>query len=650
MTDDASHRAQPKPDSFRINQLIAALALQPLPAGGISSRMLALALGGHAAGLLLGFRLAHWPLWLAPVALLAAWSVSWLATRSRSAALIGLTPLAVLYATALVRLVLTRITSADVPAWLDYRWSAVLAGAWIALILLPRRVLVPLGLGVTLIWAAGMYLLNRPAGVTASDPYVYVQMALDLAEHGTPMHAFPLARRAFELGLPVYPTLHVGYKIPYGGLSPSVWPPGFSALLAIAYRLTGEAGMFLVNPVLGVLSLLGSLWLAILVLRERHHAWISGALAVFILATSLEQYTRLTVPLADVAAQVFTTLALCLGLRRTPSPQPLAPVLTGLAFGLAYAVRYTQLLAMPAFIYMGWTSPRRWRFLLLFGLAALVVALPDLVYHATAFGAPWRTGSDELGLFSLASIPSTSARMLVELLAWKEFGLLLPLAALGAAVCKRPALVVLALAYLPPLVFHLPYPFLRLRDLLWSFPPLAMLCAAGLVALVTWFGRRLGNSAAPRALAVGVALVWILSRWAGTLPLTQGYFTFGMLQAEQRRSLEALAALTESNAVVASSLNSGAVELYGHRPAVRPGRLLQPGAGWTDDDWLRFIAAMHADGRPVYLLMDGEEMQRPRAVAAGAYRLMAIAELDVPYYVAGGASENRMVRLYRIEE
>ena len=106
--------------------------------------------------------------------------------------------------------------------------------------------------------------------------------------------------------------------------------------------------------------------------------------------------------------------------------------------------------------------------------------------------------------------------------------------------------------------------------------------------------------------------------------------------------------LTEPQAIVACSLNSGAVELYGGRQTVRPGRALQPGASWTSDQWLTFAAAVQADGRPLYVLMDSPEMDAPLAELRLHYRLEQAGELDVPVYYLGGGSANLTVPLWRV--
>jgi hypothetical protein len=147
---------------------------------------------------------------------------------------------------------------------------------------------------------------------------------------------------------------------------------------------------------------------------------------------------------------------------------------------------------------------------------------------------------------------------------------------------------------------------------------------------------------------VGAVLVLGMARAKPLLERGPGFYTFGALLPEQRRALEQLAVITEPGAVVACSLNSGAVELYGQRLAVRPGGALQPGAAWSREQWLAFVAGMREQGREVYLLMDSPEMEEPLAAVRQALGVAVAAELPVPVYDVGGGSENLTVPLYRV--
>ena len=661
---------------------LRALALQPVPPSSLSFSLLSL----HLLGLALVSRLAHWPLWLAPL-LLAAFSLPQLLLRRWLVE--ALAPLFVLYLLAALRLFVVYALRQEVPASLSYESALAVSGVWAGLIYLKavrrlRYAWVALALAASA-WLAYLLGANRPAGVTGSDPFVYAQMGIDLARRGTPRHLFPLAPFAAGLGLPTLPTTHVGYVLPDAhGLAPTVWPPGYSALLAIAYRIADERGMLALNTWIGLASLALTLGLTILLCpaRWRRLALGAGLGAAAIAATSPEQFIRLVVPLADGAAQLFTTLtvggllytvryfnhtehkgvprsAKFLNIFASFAP-PLRPsrlsltlgLLTGSALAAAYSMRYTQILIGPGILAVAWAgirgAPRR-AFLAAFVLGAFVGAIPDAVYRTSLYGAPWRFGTGELALFTWNAFPEALSRLGAEWLSGREFGWLWALGVVGVVYLwkrNRFALLALTLTYGPLVVFHLWYPFLRLRDLLSVYPMLAALCGIGGAVVVLTLWRR--GTAARMAVIIGLsALVGLrLASMPGAQP---GFFTFGYLRAEQRRDLERIDSLTERGAVIACSLNSGAVELYGRRETVRPGNLLQPGLGWGTEQWLAFVSALRDAKRPLYLLIDSPEMDAPLEAVRARYGVRQVAALRLPVYFAGGGSENMTVPLYRVE-
>ena len=160
---------------------------------------------------------------------------------------------------------------------------------------------------LAILWLVILFPRLIPTGATGADPFAYVQMAVDLATRGTPAHHFPLADLAQRLNIPIYPTLFVGYTIPQNGEAATVWPPGFSALLALAFKLLGERGLYLLNPTLACLCLVATF---ILARRTFNLPTFYALLASLLLLTSQEQTVRLAIPLADLAAQLFTTFAI----------------------------------------------------------------------------------------------------------------------------------------------------------------------------------------------------------------------------------------------------------------------------------------------------------------------------------------------------
>ncbi|MBI3760320.1 MAG: hypothetical protein HY260_00455 [Chloroflexi bacterium] len=649
-----------------MTQALRALALQPSDASPLPSPHGAAILLLHLGGTLLVARLAHWPPLLMISAVLGMLALSTDISLARHPSPVTfhasrLTPLALAYLVAALRLLIAftvRVRGAGIGSllvpqpwgdWLNLDWAFAFGAIWAVAIRLPalwRGTAATLALSALAFgWSGYVYFHSAPSGVTGSDPYAYVQMGVDLAERGTLLHSFPLASVARDLGLPIYPMMHIGYRVPIAPstLSATVWPPGFSVLLAVAYRAFGERGLYLLNPILGLAALGATVWLALVLFRDHPRRWAIGALAALWLATSLEQTTRLLVPLADIAGQLFTTMVLALTLWVAPLSRSrslrtgraeggpgLRAFLSGLTFGWAYFVRYTQLLLAPAILYLAFAGipdrRRRLIFLLSFGVCSLVVAIPDLWY----------------ALFRMEAIPAMAVLMAREFFAPREFLWALPFVGLGLAAMwrgYRRELIALCLGFGPLILFHLPYPYLRLRDLLPLFPALALIGSLGAIEAIR---RLMARGVGMRIAAVALIVAAPLARWESAWPLARGFFTFGFLFPEQRAALGHLADLTPPDAVIAASLNSGAVELYARRATVRP-------ASWNESEFDSFLSAMRAARREVYLLADGVELEPAVARLRASGRLTEVATLPGVYFQREGGSQNMDLKLYRIE-
>ncbi len=554
---------------------------------------------------------------------------------------------------------------------------------WEALLNLPLAVWVACGLAVAAAWRMLARRTARPfvklaalaliagsvawtgwlgatlttRGVTGSDPYAYAQMGVDLAKRGTVYHPFPLIRITYELGIPSEPITHVGYREPKDVTreAPTVWPPGYAVFTGAAYALAGEVGLYAVTPLLGALALLLVAALAFRVAGGGPGGWAVAGLAVALTATSYQQIEWQLIPMADIGAQVLSLGAVFVVLGGARASGRWRALAAGLLIGAAFDVRYTQVLIAPAIALAIWLNNetlRRERILQI-GLAALgaaIAALPVLAYHASAFGSPFATGSDELQHFALSGVPGTLARTLGELGWYREFGLIAPLIAVGAWALARTrgrVAAVLAAYALPVFVFHLAYAYLRQRDLLSIFPIGAILAARGAVRIVEAITA--GAPGTRRSLAV-FGVVFALAFGIGyrsietfQLPITRGFRAFGYLVAGQRASFDTLKALTPDDAVIACSLNSGAIDLYTGRLTFRP-------ATWTPAQLIAFVEALRAEGRPVYAVDESNELQASLATLRGRYALTQVGAIDVPYYfLPGGGSENRRVPVYRVE-
>lgn len=513
-----------------------------------------------------------------------------------------------------------------------------------------------------LAWGSWLGVTLATRGVTGSDPYAYAQMGVDLARRGTVAHSFPLVRITYELGIPSEPVTHIGYREPQDirREAPTVWPPGYAVFTGAAYALLGEAGLYAVTPGLAALALVLVGLLAFRVAGGGPRGWAVAGLAVALTATSYQQVEWQLIPMADIGSQALSLGALLLALLSPRRGRRGLALAAGILIGCAFDVRYTQVLIAPAIALGLWLAPeasRRERAIRI-GLAAagaLGAALPVLAYHAWAFGGPFTTGSDELQHFSLAGMPATLIRILIDLGWYREFGLIAPLVAIGGWALTRTRrrwAAVLALFALPVFVFHLAYAYLRQRDLLSIFPIGAILAGYGAVRLIealvsyrrdtsVWMVRRgLAVFGVVFALAFGLGYRSIETF---QLPMTRGFSAFGYLVSAQRASFETLESLTPAESVIACSLNSGAIDLYTGRLTFRP-------ATWTPEQLLRFVGALRAEGKPVYAVDESNELQASLATLRGRYTLTQVGAIDVPYYfMPGGGSENRRVPVYRVE-
>jgi Dolichyl-phosphate-mannose-protein mannosyltransferase len=633
----------------------------------------------HLLALALVSRLAHWSYPIVLLALVGSLLPFQLYARLKSQTLkpvSALLPLFILYGVTVLRLIIALITRVTCSAcepvpqplanWLSYEWAAVLTLYFILIVqalqvfpvtFQPRLAAFAL-LTLSLVWIAILFPRLIPSGVTGADPFAYAQMGVDLASHLSPFHHFALADLARQLNLPIYPALFVGYTIPTSLGSTTVWPIGFSALLAIAYKVFGEQGLYLFNPFLGIVSAAVT---ALLAWRVFRLSPFFSLLAAALLLTSFEQTIRLSIPLADIAAQLFTTLAIIVALTDWHKATYWQFAVCGALCALAFVTRYTQLLIAPGLLLIllwrfAHKQPNKLRITnyvlptFIFAISFLIVSSPDFLYRTAAFGSPLAFAAGELGQFSAADILPVTLHFLSDLAA--DLNLALPFVLIGLVFFtkeNRQTALGLLLALGPVCLFHLPYHYLKLRDLLFIFPALYALAAYGFAGLLTRL-QHLKRGQTISFVICNLSLFIALSfRFAAQLPLLSGYYTYGFLTAQGRAQIDSIATLTPPQAVIAASLNSGAISLYTGRDTFRPGHLLQPGRTWTDTELSTFVEALHQQGRPLYLLADSEEMADPLSALSQHWHLTPIAELYLPYYYRDGSAINDLIPLYRLD-
>lgn len=515
-------------------------------------------------------------------------------------------------------------------------------------------------------WMVATYFGRASAGVTGSDPYAYTQMAVDFAQHGSFLHHFPLAAVAYELGLPVWPTVHVGYHLPAAETltAPTVWSPGVSFFLAIGYWLGSDRGLRMVTPAFGLAAVgLAGLFVGQLVALSSCHPsgqdrsgvriWLV-VLTCLVLATSYRQVELALVTMSDLPAQFWALLTLLAGWQAARGGSPWWGVLAGVGLGLAYWVRYTQLLLVLPLLASACcfgSASRRYsalRWLLPAGVAALVAAVPSLCYHAVVFGSPWRLASyNELGLFALHNVLPVARGILAELLRTNEFGYLVPFLLLGCWYIWRHErrLWRFGLVWLGSLtLLQLPYAPLRLRGVLSILPLLAAWSALGIIVWWRYWRQSPMKSRFVRGALLALPILSLLLRTRLTLllPLGRELITFGYLDRATQQNITSLAVVVPPNGVVGASLNSGAVELYAQRPTVRP-------AYWSEAEWTRFAQALQQASRPLYLLMDGNEMTTLLTWAQTYGAPQIVWRAPLPCYSPNGVGAVREVELWLVQ-
>jgi len=362
------------------------------------------------------------------------------------------------------------------------------------------------------------------------------------------------------------------------------------------------------------------------------------------------------VPMADAAAQLFTTLTILCWLRALRSAtRSCWAALAGLSFAAAYWVRHTQLVLAASILFLAWATPmarrRKAALLAWFALAAALLALPDLLYHQWVMGHWLRPESLELRHFSWAFVGPMAWLLVRDLLQPREFLYLGPLVLYGAWRQARRncrAFGALATSLLAVLAIHLPYEALRLRDLLSIFPLLCFWAGYGVAdlwgRLQRWRRTRRQPAFLP-GLAFGAVLaVLLLARtgFALQLPRAPDFDAFGHLNGFQRAGFARIGQDTEDTALIGVSLNSGSVELHSGRMAFRP-------ALWSPQELYAFADDALQHGEPVYLLEDGLDMSASVATARQRYDLQLIGRYDIPFYHTGGGSTGGRFPLYRLQ-
>jgi hypothetical protein len=175
------------------------------------------------------------------------------------------------------------------------------------------------------------------------------------------------------------------------------YPLGYPALCVLAYKLGGPTAVFLVNPILAALAVLGTFFLGRAMLGE-----FAGALAAILLATNPLHAYFANSALSHSGSICFAVWGMFFLWRWTESGGKWNAFLAGALSAYASTVRYTDgLLVLPIIAMVAWRyfkveapadlQPVAREFILMI-VSALIAVMPLLIHHWRAFGAPWVTG------------------------------------------------------------------------------------------------------------------------------------------------------------------------------------------------------------------------------------------------------------------
>jgi hypothetical protein len=447
--------------------------------------------------------------------------------------------------------------------------------------------------------------------IGGSDSHCYAGQARMFAEGRTSL-ALPLAKPVPwpDAAATFAPSGFAKGPDPAGGSVP-LCAAGLALAMAAAMRVAGDAAIFAVVPLLGLLAV-WSTWL----LGRRLAGPAVGAASSLLVACSPVFLYQLVQPMSDVPAAALWTTALAIALGPAANMRP--GIARGLAAGLVTgaAIMIRPNLAPLAIIPVLLAWPSRAAALAVAGGVVPGVAAVAIMQTAV-YGSPLRSGYGDVSqLFSLSHV----ATNLVNYPSWMAFahtpalafGLLAPLAA-----ARRGAAWALLAFILGVLAAYLPYvPFTEwwyARFMLPALPALIVLMMTLLERAASRLPARAGLTA---LVVVTVALGGFWTRRADEAAvfrlktLEQKYVELGRLASSG----------LPRNAIVVAAQPTGSVRYYARLPTL----------SWDaiDPDWLdRVFAECRSRGLTPYLVIEAWEMEAFRSRFRGR---SPAADLDWP--------------------
>jgi hypothetical protein len=379
-----------------------------------------------------------------------------------------------------------------------------------------------------------------------------------------------------------------------------VYSAGLSVLMALAKRLVGECGPYLVVPILGALMVWLTYWLGAYLGSP-----LLGVVSSALMATSPTFMFMLMNPMSDVPVSAFFLAATVVALSRVRG----RALWTGVLVSVAVLIR-PNLVPVGA-VFLGLLiaraeAGRRWRAAIWFGAGGLPLILTVGAINHYLYGAPWKAGYGGLDQFyAWRHLFTNLSQYSVSLFRTETPVVLLSLAPLfllrRLETERRVAVIALAafaasiwLSYL----FYTPFDaWWYLRFVLPAFPAMLVMAAFGFSLLMERLGGAQKAAVLGMVLAVPIFALRINTiREEAILQLWQGGVVYTSAAEYVRAKLPA-------NAVILTVQHSGSIRYYADRLTLRWDLL---GPEW----WPRALDDLTARGyRPYFLVSVFEETQ-----------------------------------------
>jgi hypothetical protein len=428
-----------------------------------------------------------------------------------------------------------------------------------------------------------------------SDSYGYVSEALRLSRG----HFYESEHVFSQFGLDEDSSLSA--PLGYTGKGPDgtipTYPFGYPLLMSLPMRVFGFGAAFWVTPILGAATVVLTYAAA-----RPHLDRLGGFLAAGLVLFLPNFIFSAVQPMSDVPAAFCAAAAFAILLN--PRRRAWTDVALGAVLGLGVWIRPNMgLLLVPTALWLVWRGDRS--ALLRFGLGLAPFLLVEAAVNWLAYGAPWTTGYGEPPLAH--SVPEVAGRA-IHYVGWLNeqqvgVGVVLLVAGLLFGRLPREYRILLGGSVAIVWAFFAAYPFDDAwwygRFLLPIIPAVAILQASALVQVVElgrWRNARILGLLAAAGVFMVASVVW---------GRQHSVFNIGPGESKYATAAQWARQYIQGPAVVLAMQHSGTLRLYADLPTARydanPDRLHPK------------LASVQAAGAPVYLLVEGWELQNIRA-------------------------------------